>query len=406
MKATVLIVEARAALKTAAKFVAHKTTLPVLECVCIVPNGAFLLISATNLDRAVVMEMPAFKIEKEGEGLCLPGKRLSELIDVYPPSGFVDMSFNKDTAQLSAGTMKNSVKGMPVSEFPLVKTELEGATKFTVAADKLIRGLKDVVETAATNDSRLILPAVHFKIGKTTLNLVSADGYRLGVHTIDVNSDVEGNINVPRKVVEDLIPLLPSGDELVQVIFTDSQVMFEFRGLNSCDTWLTAQLVEGQFLDYQAIVPKETTYTVEVLTSEIERAVRAANVFARESSFTGRFHVDAVISQMIVSGVSAETGQSVVGVGVAVTKPEEAPNEFDIAFNLKYMQDFLKVAGTQRVKMEFTTPASPGVFRPVERNGMLHVIMPMHTTDHRGPIVVESPPVEASSENLPPLVEE
>jgi DNA polymerase-3 subunit beta len=52
-------------------------------------------------------------------------------------------------------------------------------------------------------------------------------------------------------------------------------------------------------------------------------------------------------------------------------------DETKIAFNSKFLSDVLNVIEGDDVKLETTTPSSPGVFRSPKHENYTHVVMPM-----------------------------
>jgi DNA polymerase-3 subunit beta len=141
---------------------------------------------------------------------------------------------------------------------------------------------------------------------------------------------------------------------------------------------LVAQLIDGTFPDYNLIVPKKKDTRVVARASEVLKACKAASVFARDSSNIVRFTVtpgsELEPGNVTVQATSAEAGDNVSKVDASVEGPA-----VQIAFNVTYVMDALSAAGTEQVAIELTTPASPGVFRPVgQEDAYQCVIMPMN----------------------------
>ncbi|RLT41019.1 MAG: DNA polymerase III subunit beta, partial [Chloroflexi bacterium] len=150
------------------------------------------------------------------------------------------------------------------------------------------------------------------------------------------------------------------------------QVYFQLR-----DTVLVAQLLEGNYPDYAQLIPRSHTTRAVMTTSELRAACRAADIFARESSFSVRVSVkpgsELKPGNVELDARSAETGSNEVQVSATV---EGAA--LDIAFNVKYLADVLNVISSESVALELSGSNAPGVVRPLGNDDFLSVIMPMH----------------------------
>ena len=172
----------------------------------------------------------------------------------------------------------------------------------------------------------------------------------------------------------ELARLLGDQDELVTMylLAAKGQVYFQLR-----DTVLVAQLLEGNYPDYAQLIPRSHTTRAVMTTSELRAACRAADIFARESSFSVRVSVkpgsELKPGNVELDARSAETGSNEVQVSATV---EGAA--LDIAFNVKYLADVLNVISSESVALELSGSNAPGVVRPLGNDDFLSVIMPMH----------------------------
>jgi DNA polymerase-3 subunit beta len=140
---------------------------------------------------------------------------------------------------------------------------------------------------------------------------------------------------------------------------------------------LVSQLIEGTFPDYRSIIPTNYATRTVMPTSSFRKACKAADIFAREAAHSARLRItvggELEPGALEISATAAETGSNETLVDATV---EGDPIE--IAFNVRFLADVLGVVDTPNVALETSTPASPGVIRPVGRDDFLHIIMPMH----------------------------
>lgn len=145
---------------------------------------------------------------------------------------------------------------------------------------------------------------------------------------------------------------------------------------------LVSQLIEGHFPDYTQIIP--TTYALRTVvdTDALLKAVRMANIFARDAANIVRLMIvpgsELTPGHISVTATSAELGDNVGEIDASVERaPGQEGEPLTIAFNANYLIDALSSIDEQRVALETTTPSSPAVIKPVEGPDLIHVIMPI-----------------------------
>jgi DNA polymerase-3 subunit beta len=245
-------------------------------------------------------------------------------------------------------------------------------------ADVFRTMIDQVVFAAATDESRPILTGVLAKFHQGGLTLAAADGFRLSVSSADVGVDLDEmtSIIIPARALSELSRVSADQEDPVELIITPARNQILFHLTN---TDLVSQLIEGNFPDYNQIIPKGHTTRTTLSTSELLKAVKVAFLFARDAANIIRFNIvpgdELSPGQIVITGTSAEFGDNVSEVDANVEG-----ETVEIAFNARYMIDALSVLGTPEVALETSTPSSPGVLRPVGGEDFLCVIMPMHIT--------------------------
>ena len=174
----------------------------------------------------------------------------------------------------------------------------------------------------------------------------------------------------------------------MQVIVTQArnQILFQIWGKNlegKAGSFhrveLASQLIDARFPDYRAIIPKTHTTRTVVDTAALLKAVRVANLFARDNANIIRVRIDpsdgAGNGHMSLTATSAEMGDNINEIDAMVEG-----QDLEIAFNAKYLIDVLSQIDQPQVVIETTQPTRPGTIRPVGmgEEEFLHVVMPMH----------------------------
>ena len=146
--------------------------------------------------------------------------------------------------------------------------------------------------------------------------------------------------------------------------------MFHLEGID-----LVSRLIDGQFPNYQQVLPKGFTTKATVDREQLLKAVRLASLIASSSANIVKLQV----------GKDAEIGMAVsAAADVGDNRSEvEAAVEGDgttIAFNARYLLDVLTNVEAAQFALELNGPLSPGVFRPIDDGQYVHVVMPVKTT--------------------------
>jgi DNA polymerase III subunit beta len=353
--------------------VSTRSTMPILSNILLATDGPRLRLSATNLELSVNCWIEA-EIEQEGR-VAAPARLLQEFVNSLPAAP-VNMELNPSNRVIKMHCLRTdgNIRGVNADEFPAIPSVEDGAV-FRQPAHLLKEMINQVAIAAATDDSRPIFTGVLTKIGQT-ITMVAADGFRLGLRSNELEGGPEQEITliIPAKSLLELARILPDGkgqDELVEIALTPNknQVMFKTASVE-----LVSRLIEGQFPNYQQIMPKEWKTQVVVPTSEFLNAAKTASFFARDSANIVRLHMES--GELTVRTESTELGDNESKIDAVV----EGEPSADIAFNAKYLTDALNVVDSEQIKLEILGSGSPGVIKPVDSTDYVHVIMPMATS--------------------------
>ncbi len=250
-------------------------------------------------------------------------------------------------------------------------------TVFKIGVPDLRDALALTLPFAAEDETRPLLHTVNFKFHDNKLHLAATDGYRLGwyrdVWVSETNAPLPFSVNLPVKTCRVLQEVLKDTVEVKGALLTNHNWMF-FR----TDHYLIfSQLVDGNYPDYNTIIPKHHNTEVEVDAVEMLQVVKAVEPMVKDSS-------DITVFTLVNNGTADEDKFEVApkeGTGNKskwnLTGDVVGAN-LQIAFNAHYLKDAFAAFGKQRVRMEFNTPASPMLVHV--NDNAVHVLMPMHIT--------------------------
>jgi DNA polymerase-3 subunit beta len=346
-------------------------SLPVLTNVLLKTEDAGLKLTATNLEIGITYWVPG-KIETDG-ATSVPARLLTDLVNSLPGGEPIVLELGDgETLHIQAGRFESNIKGIPAEDFPTVQTA--GERPITRVPQKILRqALDETAFAAASDEARPILTGVLARFEGDQLTLAAADNYRIAVKTITVLDPVEEtSVVIPARALIELSRILADVDDPVSIVLAHSrnQLLFHIEGID-----LVTRLIDGQYPNYQSVLPATHATRAVLDRDELLRAVRPAALIAHESANIVKLGVGLEGDPAITVSANAEVGDHVGRVEAAVEGDGTT-----IAFNARFLADVLTNVDAEQFALELNGPLSPGVFRPIGDDRYVHVVMPLRTT--------------------------
>ena len=322
--------------------------LPITQNVLISTDQGRLRLDATNLEIVITAWIGA-QIEEEG-AITIPSKALKQIISSFPDE-LLTIETSGYEVSITCGKRRVGIYGTEAEDFPPIPTVESGLVgKFEAAV--LRDAIKHVAFAAATEDSRPVLTGIKVEITGQDFTFAAADGFRLAVYKGKLMEPISEDTSfiIPGRALQEVNRLIGSQQEPVEFTVTKSQVLFRLENVE-----LVSQLIQGTFPNYSQFIPQSYDTRVVVDLGEFLRATRTASIFAND-----------IVRLQIAKGCLTVSAQSE---GLDSKEDIDATvqgAEAKIAFNSKYLAEVLDVLGKGSVALETTTPASPGVLRPVK----------------------------------------
>ena len=209
------------------------------------------------------------------------------------------------------------------------------------------------------------------------LEMAATDGYRISISRATMADMGKQKLEalVPARALSELSRVAVNGEETLKMTFPPGrgQVIFHLK-----DVELVSQLIEGNFPNYNAIIPPSFKTCTVLSTSDLLKACKQTEIIAREGNYIARLDItpqaeDGTPAQVEISASSEQTGSSEVIVDASV---EGVP--LMISFNIRYLREALEVIRTSTVTLETNAANTPGLLRPVNDESFQHIIMPMN----------------------------
>jgi len=349
-------------IRTASHAIGSRTALPVLGHVLLSSEEAAIRISGTDHQIGVSTVVPA-EVVTPGE-VTLPASVAAEIAGLLP-DGSVALEQDGSLIRLSSPPAEFSLVGLPPGEFPDLP-EVPHDVWFEMEAGQLRAALRRTVFACSTDELRAILQGVLFNFVGHTLELAATDTFRLAVDTRVVPAGSgQARVVVPQRAPLELLKIMPDQGS-VRVYISESQIMFRLP-----EATLVSVLIEGQFPDYQRVIPTDFGRRWVIPTEPLTGALRRAQVVARQDMQRVVFRSRG--EKVAISARAGDVGEAYDEVDAV----RERGDDLEIAFNCGYLLDVLNVLEADEVAFEMSGALSPAVLRPVGQEGYLCVVMPM-----------------------------
>lgn len=354
------------ALTRTGRIISVRPQLPIAGNVLLEAKNGGLSVTSTNLETSETVWVGG-KVEKEG-GVCAPSRLLTELISSFPAET-VHFVVKDEKVHISCSRFSATIPGVSAGEFPPVEPPPKGGEK--VDKGVLTEALSLVLFAAATDEGRPLLTGIKMVSGEGITTLAATDGYRLSTKTIALSLKQPADMVIPARTLSEVVKISQEEKDAKDVIVAamkDGQLVFSIG-----DTHVVTRLIAGDYPDYEKIIPKSFNTRALLEKESFARAVKSAAIFARDNANIVRFALDK--QKIVVSANTPSVGENRIEID-AKTDGEGG----EIAFNSRFLLEFLSGFPGDEVLFEMTGSLNPGVFRPVKDGSHLHIIMPVRVS--------------------------
>lgn len=368
------------ALTLAGKSLLTKANLPVLSNLLLTASKNRVEILSTNLETATKVNIGG-KVETEGE-ITLSGKTLQEFVSQLPIDGEIIFEKLGEEAVVSTKGYNARFTTIAAEEFPAIP-KIGAGHKIKMVGGDFLKAVLRVAFAAAQDEGRPILTGVLCEFKKNKLSMVATDGYRLSFDEIKVLEapSLEIKTVVPARAmieVAKIVSELGVGEEKggsFEILISEGLNQINFK-LGEVE--FTSRLIEGDFPNWQKVIPTSFTSKALVNKEEFIKVVRIASIFARDSGSILRLKLEMGMGGSKRQSLNVSAGGSQIGSGDGQIEVDMTGAGGEIAFNFRYLLEALSVIDDDEVNFEMVESLNPGKLTGVDKESkFFHIIMPV-----------------------------
>lgn len=338
-----------------------RSTMPVLEGVLIEATGEGLRLTCSDLMFQKECFLPA-TVEEEGK-CVLKGKFLAEILRKLPNEPLYAEQEGM-ILKIRSGRVRQRLQCIEFEEYPIMRAKGD-VVDISVNADQLHTMIDSTVFAVSQDDSRPVLTGGLVEASAGILTFVATDSFQFAMTRLHIpNETLEKRTIVQGKVLNEIAKMAEETEKDVTLSLTQTHLTVQVN-----DSRLTARLLDGNYIDYKRIIPKECKTRVLVNTADLYTMTDRAQLIAREGNNSVLMHFEGDSLTM--------SAESFMGRGEDTMEVSTVGDPIDIAFNPKYLINILRNITDETVYLEFNSPISPCVIRPVQGDAYLYLIVPM-----------------------------
>jgi DNA polymerase-3 subunit beta len=350
--------------------VEKRNTIPILSNVLIEGRDNEIYLTATDLEVGMRASYPA-SIVTPGK-VTVSARKIHEIIKELPEKEISFIAKENCWIEIRCGKALFNIVGLSSEEFPYFP-QPDKEQFFSINSSLLKEMIDKTAFSISTDESKYNLNGIYFRSvedeGKQMLRLVATDGHRLSMIQKEMDaSHVEEllkGVIFPRKGIIELKKIAEEGESDIQLGFMDNNAV-----VKKDRTVVVMRLVDGEFPDYNRVIPKNNELVAFINRDTFLHALRRMAILSSEKSRG----VKVMLRQgmLEISSSNPEFGDAKEDLEIEYGGPD-----MGIGFNARYLIDILQAQETEKVRLLVKDNLSPGLVKPSEESNYLAVVMPM-----------------------------
>ena len=369
------------AIQLVSKAVASRPTHPILANLLLTADQGTNKISLTGFDLNLGIQTSFDATVNKSGAITVPSKLLSEIVNKLPSETPISLSVDESSDNILIKSDRGSfnIKGIPSDDYPSLPF-VESGTSLNIDPSSFLKALKLTIFASSSDDSKQLLTGVNFTFNLKYLESAATDGHRLAVVLVDnkenfdeqedvVSNEENLSVTIPTRSLREIEKLvsLRSSENSIKLFYDKGQVVFI-----SSNQIITTRTLEGSYPNYSQLIPDNFTKLFTFNTKKIIESLERIAVLADQQSSV----VKIKLNEKDLALVSADAQD--IGNASELVPVSFDFDQFDIAFNVRYLLEGLKVISSENVIFKCNLPTTPAVLVPEDNiNSFTYLVMPV-----------------------------
>ena len=359
------------ALNTVSKAVSSRTTIPILKGILLeAKDNGTVRLAASDLDLSIEKIIEA-EVYEEGS-IVVSAKLFGDIIRKLPNSNINIEVRDGNIVYINSLNSEFNVMGISPDEFPTFGETEDDAETVIFDKDSFKEMVRKTAFSASIDEAKGVITGVLIELEEDKTNMVALDGFRMAIAREESKNNEKKKIIIAAKIINELSKIISDSDEEgnLEIVVGKKKAAAILPG-----TKVVMRLLEGEFIKYRDIIPKESKIKVTVNRAELLNSIERASLLAKEGK-NNLVRIKLEDDSLIISSRSEE---GTVREEINVKKDGD---NLEIGFNSKYLSDVIKVVDDEEILMEFNSNVNPCLVRPVEGAAYEYLILPVRITSN------------------------
>ncbi len=354
-----------AQLQTVSRVASTRSAIQALSGVQLSASEAGCELRATDMDVGLRVPLEA-EVTREGI-VVLPARLLLDVVRSLPADSVsLELRSAEQDVEMVSGNAIFHIRTLRSEDFPPFPEADEGSTVELPAAAFVSTALK-VAGSASRDETRPVLTGILVSASDSELRMVATDSYRLSVKETTLETPLSSGfeVNVPARALQELGRLVTQGeDESLQVSVRQNQVLFTLGRVI-----LSSRLIDGQFPNYQQLLPETFEHELRLAGGEFTDVVRRISLLAQKNA---PLRLAFSQGEVTVSAQTPDVGEALESMPVAFQG-----EALEIGFNPEFLRAGLEAIEDGEVVLKLISPLRPGLIEAGDESRFRYLIMPI-----------------------------
>ena len=347
------------------RVVSSKSSIPALEGILLTAGDGSVRLCGFDLEIGMTTELPADV--KEPGSIVMGAKLFGDIVRRLPSQKVMFSSDEKLITQIESGEAKFSVAGIPAEEYPELP-HINGEKSVSLPSSTLKGMIRQTLFAVAENDAKPVHTGTLFEIGDGKIRLVSVDGYRLAIREEPIQGAEKNSFVIPGKTLSEAMKLLSDSDDEVELQIGMRHILFRIG-----DYTVISRLLEGEFLDWRASLPKTSATEIRVSVSDFIASLERVSLLITE-------RLRSPVRCLFDEGSIRLSCATAIGRANDRLEANITGDGVEMGFNSHYLLDALRNTECDEVKIKLNGPLSPLTMTPVSGDSFLFLVLPERLT--------------------------
>ena len=359
------------AIQTVLKAIPSRPQIPILSGIYIKAYDNYIEMQGTDYEIGIICKINAI-IDEEGT-IVLPGKYFYEATRTLPGE-FVEIKNNENdnSVNIKSNSAQFNLLNMPKNEFPIIE-QLNGNINFTLKNNIFLNFIKKTSFACAVDDgnNRPVFTGCLLDINENNIIMTATNMHRLALIRENIENITTENIKliIPAKILNEFQHIFASEiTSDIKISCTANKISFSYENI-----YVTSRLIEGQFPDYNRVIPKDFKTHVLINKNDFQSALDRVSLISRSGEYN-IIHFEFIDNIVRITSDNPNIGKAEETINVNIDGPG-----INISFNARYIMDVLKTIDSESFIFSFNQPLTTASIMQENNNNFTYVVTPVRT---------------------------